>query len=201
MVRDNALAVSGLLVEKIGGPSVKPYQPDGYWDQLNFPKRTYVADHGESLYRRGLYTFWCRTFLQPSLQAFDAPSREECTIERVKSNTPLQALALLNDPTYVEAARTLAEHIVRQGGAKVDDRIDWAYMQTLERKPNPKEADMLRSLYSHEFDHYVHDGADASKLISVGESPVPKDVNPGELAAWTSVARVVLNLSETITRY
>ncbi len=109
MVRDNALAVSGLLVEQIGGPSVKPYQPDGYWDQLNFPKRTYEADHGDALYRRGLYTFWCRTFLQPSLQAFDAPSREECTIKRINSNTPLQALALLNDPTYVEAARGLAE--------------------------------------------------------------------------------------------
>lgn len=200
-VHDNALAVSGLLVDKVGGPSVKPYQPAGYWDQLNFPKRTYQADHGEALYRRGLYTFWCRTFLQPSLQAFDAPGREECTIERVNSNTPLQALALLNDPTYVEAARSFAERIVRHGGAKLDDRIDWTFMQTLDRKPKPEEAELLRKLYDQEYAHYEHDATDAAELISVGERPVAKDLDKGELAAWTSVARVVLNLHETITRY
>jgi hypothetical protein len=201
MVRDNALAVSGLLVDKIGGPSVKPYQPDGYWDQLNFPKRTYQADHGDALYRRGLYTFWCRTFLQPSLQAFDAPSREECTIERVNSNTPLQALALLNDPTYVEAARGLAEEAVRRGGSGVADRINWTFLRTLDRKPTRAEAALLRSLYGQEYAHYAHDPADAHALLSVGEHPLPKDGNVGELAAWTSVARTVLNMSETITRY
>jgi hypothetical protein len=200
-IHDNALAVSGLLVNKIGGPSVKPYQPEGFWDQLNFPKRTYVADHGDALYRRGLYTFWCRTFLQPSLQAFDAPSREECTIDRVKSNTPLQALALLNDPTYVEAARTLGEEIVRQGGSKVDDRINWTFMRTLDRKPTKQEMELLGRLYEQEQAHYAGDAKDAKELISVGERPVPKDLNPGEVAAWTSVARVVLNLHETITRY
>ncbi len=104
-VRDNALAVSGLLVKTVGGPSVKPYQPEGYWDHLNFPKRSWEHDTGEKQYRRGLYTYWCRTFLHPSLLAFDASTREECTVERPRSNTPLQALALLNDPTYVEAAR------------------------------------------------------------------------------------------------
>ncbi len=200
MVRDNALAVSGLLVDKIGGPSVKPYQPAGYWNQLNFPKRTYEADHGEALYRRGLYTFWCRTFLQPSLQAFDAPGREECVIERVKSNTPLQALALLNDPTYVEAARSLAEQIVRRGGRRVEDRIDWTFMRALDRKPNKQEAGLLRKLYEQECDRYAHNAADAKELISIGQRPVPKDLNAGELAAWTSVARAVLNLHETITR-
>ena len=111
MVRDNALAVSGLLSPKIGGPSVKPYQPRGYWAHLNFPVREYESDHGESQYRRGLYTYWCRTFLHPSLLAFDAPTREECTVERPRSNTPLQALVLLNDPTYVEAARVFAERV------------------------------------------------------------------------------------------
>jgi hypothetical protein len=201
MVRDNALAVSGLLVDKIGGPSVKPYQPAGYWDQLNFPTRTWEADHGDALYRRGLYTYWCRTFMQPSLQAFDAPGREECTIERVNSNTPLQALVLLNDPTYVEAARCLAEKIVRQGGQKVDDRIDWTFMRTLDRKPNKEEAGLLRKLFDQEYDRYARNAADAKELISIGERPVPKDLNRGELAAWTSVARVVLNLHETITRY
>ena len=109
MVRDNALAVSGLLSPKIGGRSVKPYQPRGYWAHLNFPVREYENDHGENQYRRGLYTYWCRTFLHPSLLAFDAPTREECTAERTRSNTPLQALVLLNDPTYVEAARVFAE--------------------------------------------------------------------------------------------
>jgi hypothetical protein len=201
MVRDNALAISGLLKNKIGGPSVKSYQPAGYWDQLNFPKRTWVSDHGDALYRRGLYTFWCRTFLQPSLQAFDAPAREECTIERVNSNTPLQALALLNDPAYVEAARGLAEQIVRHGGPKVDDRINWAFMRALDRKPNKQESGLLLKLYGQEYDRYAHDDADAKELISIGEWPVPKDLNAGELAAWTSIARVVLNLHETITRY
>jgi hypothetical protein len=201
MVRDNALAISGLLVDKIGGPSVKPYQPPGYWDQLNYPKRTYESDHGDALYRRGLYTFWCRTFLQPSLQAFDAPGREECTIQRVNSNTPLQALALLNDPTYVEAARSFAEGIVRHGGAKVDDRINWTFVRALDRKPNKAEAELLRRLFDEEYGRYSHNAADAKELISIGERPAPKDLNAGELAAWTSVARAVLNLHETITRY
>src|ERR1019366_723848 len=115
-VRDNALAVSGLLTLKVGGPSVKPYQPAGYWEYLNFPTRTYAADRGDDQYRRGVYTYWQRSFPHPSLTAFDAPSREECTAERTRSNTPQQALVLLNDPTYVEAARVLAAKILRDGG-------------------------------------------------------------------------------------
>jgi hypothetical protein len=200
LVRDNALAIGGLLVDKIGGPSVKPYQPAGYWDQLNFPKRTYEEDHGDALYRRGLYTFWCRTFLQPSLQAFDAPSREECTIDRVKSNTPLQALALLDDPTYVEAARGLAEQTVREAGPKVDERIQWTFMRALDRPPSKKEAGLLAKLYTAEYGRYTANVTDAKDFLSVGEQPLPKNVNLPELAAWTSVSRVVLNLHETITR-
>ena len=133
LVRDNALAVSGLLSPKIGGPSVKPYQPAGYWAYLNFPTREWKNDRGENQYRRGLYTFWQRTFLQPSLMAFDAPTREECTAERTRSNTPLQSLVLLNDPTYVEAARVFAARIVKEGGAKPAERIDWAFRQALSR--------------------------------------------------------------------
>jgi len=201
MVRDNALAISGLLVDKIGGPSVKPYQPAGYWDQLNFPKRTYTNDHGASLYRRGLYSFWCRTFLQPSLQAFDAASREECTVERVNSNTPMQALALLNDPTYVEAARVLAEKTLREGGPAVKDRIEWSFSRTLARKPEPQEFQIFKDLYRKQIDRYTRDKTAAEKLITVGESPVPKDLPVAEIAAWTSVSRVLLNLHETITRY
>jgi hypothetical protein len=135
------------------------------------------------------------------LQAFDAPSREECTIERVNSNTPLQALALLNDPTYVEAARGLAEEIIRHAGPKAEDRINWAFMQTLDRQPSPAEAELMRKLYTQESEHYAKDAADARELLGVGEHPAPKDWNAGELAAWTSVARTVLNLHETITRY
>src|SRR5438105_4809479 len=119
MVRDNALAVSGLLSQHIGGSTAKPYQPAGYWALLNFPTREWQKDAGLGLYRRGLYTYWCRTFLHPSLAAFDAPCREECTVERPRSNTPLQALVLLNDPIYVEAARAFAERILLDGGRDV----------------------------------------------------------------------------------
>ena len=201
MVRDNALAISGLLVDKVGGPSVKPYQPAGYWDQLNFPKRTYTNDQGAALYRRGLYTFWCRTFLQPSMQAFDAASREECTVERINSNTPLQALALLNDPTYVEAARSLAEHILREGGRDVSQRIDWTFARALARKPNAQEFRLVSDLYRKQIARYTKDKLAAEKLISAGEARVPSDLEVPEMAAWTSVSRVVLNLHETITRY
>ncbi len=123
LVRDNALAVSGLLSTRIGGRSVKPYQPPGYWIFLNFPKRDYAPDHGENQYRRGLYTYWQRTFLHPSLLAFDASTREECVVDRPRSNTPLQALVLLNDPSYIECARSLAARLIREGGS--DPRLVW----------------------------------------------------------------------------
>ena len=130
-MRDNALAVSGLLSPKLGGPSAFPYQPPGYWAYLNFPPREWDASPGEDQYRRGLYTWWQRSFPQPSLAAFDAPSREECTGERVRSNVPQQALALLNDPSYVEAARVFAERILREGGASVASRLRFAYARAL----------------------------------------------------------------------
>jgi hypothetical protein len=200
MVRDNALAVSGLLSEKIGGPSVKPYQPDGYWDYLNFPTRKWQKDSGADQYRRGLYTYWQRTFLHPSLQAFDAPSREECTVERPRSNTPLQALVLLNDPTYVESARALAERIVKEGGATPAGRIEYAYRRTLSRPATAEEVKLLTALYDQHRKQYVSDPKAAEALLHVGDKPAPKEMDVAELAAWTSVARVVLNLHETITR-
>lgn len=201
MVRDNALATSGMLAGKIGGPSVKPYQPAGYWDHLNFPKRTWENDHGEAAWRRGLYTYWCRTFLHPSLLAFDASSREECVVDRVTSNTPLQALVLLNDPTYVESARVLAEKVLRYGGPTVDERIDWTFSRTLTRQPKSQERKTLADLYRKQLDRYSADKTSAEKLVRIGEWPAAKDLNVAELAAWTSVARVVLNLHETVTRY
>ncbi|MHC4402183.1 MAG: PSD1 and planctomycete cytochrome C domain-containing protein [Planctomycetota bacterium] len=201
MVRDNALAVSGLLSPKIGGQSVKPYQPAGYWAHLNFPKRVYQHDHGENQYRRGLYTYWQRTFLHPSLLAFDAPSREECTVDRPRSNTPLQALVLLNDPTYVEAARAFAARIVREAGSDEAGRLRFAFREALGRPPNPKEAAILTELYRKHRSEYADDRPAAEALMKVGESPPATDLDPAELAAWTSVARTVLNLHETITRY
>jgi hypothetical protein len=200
-VRDNALAISGLLVDKIGGPSVKPYQPAGYWFALNFPPREWENDKGEGLYRRGLYTWWQRSFLHPSLLAFDAPTREECTAERPRSNIPQQALALLNDPTYVEAARVLAEKIVRQGGADPTARIQWAFGRALSREANSEELKVLTELFQKHSQTYSKDVDAATKLVSNGAESVPKDLNVSELAAWTSVARAILNLHETITRY
>jgi hypothetical protein len=200
-VRDNALAISGLLVDKIGGPSVKPYQPAGYWFALNFPPREWENDKGEGLYRRGLYTWWQRSFLHPSLLAFDAPTREECTAERPRSNIPQQALALLNDPTYVEAARVLAEKIVRQGGADTTARLQWAFGRALSREANPEELKVLTELFQKHSQTYAKDVDAATKLVSNGAAPVAKDLNVSELAAWTSVARAILNLHETITRY
>jgi hypothetical protein len=200
LVRDNALSIAGLLVHKIGGPSVKPYQPDGYWENLNFPVRTYDADQGESQYRRGLYTWWQRSFLHPSLVAFDAPSREECTAERNRSNIPQQALALLNDPTYVEAARAFAVRILKEGGADAGSRIGWAWRQALSRAPRADEASVVRALLDQHVAEYKRDPQAAEALSKVGYSPAPTDVDPAELAAWTNVARVILNLHETITR-
>ncbi len=200
IVRDNALAVSGLLVERIGGPSVKPYQPAGYWDALNFPPRVYHADHGDRQYRRGLYTHWQRSFLHPSLQAFDAPTREECTAERPRSNLPQQALVLLDDPTYVEAARVFAERIIREGGGGVHARLHWAFRQALSRAPAPAEEHVLTDLLVQHSRAYGADREAARRLVRVGDWRPAVGVDPAELAAWTSVARVILNLHETITR-
>jgi mono/diheme cytochrome c family protein len=200
MVRDEALEISGLLSRKVGGPSVKPYQPAGYWSFLNFPKREWQADRGEDLYRRGLYTYWCRTFLQPSLLAFDAPTREECTAERTRSSTPLQALALLNDPTYVEAARVFAEHIIKQGGNDTTSRLNWAYRRALSRAIRPDEASVLLALHDRHLAEFRADKAAAEKAAAVGHWPVPRETDVVELAAWSSVARTILNLHETITR-
>jgi hypothetical protein len=200
LVRDNALAVSGLLVGKIGGPSVKPYQPDGYWENLNFPPRNYEADKGPNQYRRGLYTWWQRTFLHPSLLAFDAPTREECAADRARSNIPQQALVLLNDPTYVEAARALAARIIAEGGGDPAAKVRWAWRQTLDRLPRDEELATAASLYEKHRAELAGDPAAAKELLKIGQAPLPERVDPVELAAWTSVARLVLNLHETIVR-
>ena len=200
LIRDNALAISGLLAPRVGGPSVKPYQPDGYWAYLNFPKRDYHPDRGADQYRRGLYTYWQRTFPHPSLLAFDAPSREECTVERPRSNTPLQALVLLNDPTYVEAARVFAERMIRAGGNDVAQRIQFAYREALHRPARPAEVEVLIALHAKHLAQYRADRPAAEALLGVGDRPADRVFDPADLAATTSVARVIFNLHEMITR-
>jgi hypothetical protein len=208
-LRDNALAVSGLLTRPIGGPSVKPYQPAGYWANLNFPRREWEMDSGESLYRRGLYTYWCRSFLHPGMLAFDAPSREECVAERPRSNTPLQALVLLNDPTFVEAAKALAIRLVTevQSGEQdvadaedVEAKLHAAFRWTLARPPREAELQLLGELFHAHQTQFQQDPEEAEQLLGVGQLAVPEGVDRAALAAWTSVARVVLNLHETVTR-
>jgi hypothetical protein len=201
MIRDSALSISGLLLEQVGGPSTHPYQPAGYYAQLNFPKREYQPDMNANQYRRGVYTHWQRTFLHPMLKAFDAPSREECTVQRARSNTPVQALTLLNDPSFVEAARAFATRIVRHGGADVASRIRWAYREAVSREPEVAVAETLTELYEQHLNHFQSNSNAAHELLKVGMAPIPADSDPVELAAWTSVARVLLNLQEVITRY
>lgn len=200
LVRDNALSIAGLLADEVGGPSVKPYQPDGYWENLNFPPRQYVADRGAGEYRRGLYTWWQRSFPHPSMIAFDAPSREECAAERSRSNIPQQALVLLNDPTYVEAARVLATLMIQQGGADPTSRIEWAWRRALQRPPRPEELTHLIHLVEHHQEQFARDEPATKAFLAVGQSPMPDGISPAELAAWTNAARVLLNLHETITR-
>ena len=200
LVRDNALAIAGLLVPKIGGPSVRPYQPDRYWENLNFPVRNYDADKGESQYRRGLYTWWQRSFVHPSMLAFDAPTREECAAERNRSNIPQQALVLLNDPSYVEAARTFAAHILSECKGTPEQRVAWAWQQALQRTPSSEEMKAMSALLDERLTAYRADAPAAEALLKSGFAPAPADLDKAELAAWTHVARVLLNLHETITR-
>ena len=200
MIRDNALAVSGLMSLRIGGPSVKPYQPAGYWDFLNFPRREYVPDRGENQHRRGIYTYWQRTFPHPSLAAFDAPSREECCVERPRSNTPLQSLVLLDDPTYVEAAKALATRVIREGGATERARLAFAFHQVLGRVPAEPEVAVLTRLYQKHLQEYRKNQSAARDVLQSADATPSQGSPPAEFAAWTSVSRTILNLDETITR-
>lgn len=200
-VRDSALSISGLLVPKIGGISVKPYQPAGYWQHLNFPARKWQAGTGEDLYRRGLYTFHCRSFTHPAMLAFDAPSREECSAERPRSNIPQQALVLLNDPVFVEAARTFADKILSLPGASDSERIEQSFQWALTRMPTEEEKKVLVDLLTEQRSRYQNDEASALALVETGDNPVNPDRSVLELAAWTSVTRALLNLYETTARF
>ncbi len=200
LIRDNALAVSGLLVADIGGPSVRPYQPAGYWQHLNFPKREWQNDKGDGLYRRGLYTWWQRSFLHPSLLAFDASSREEAVCDRARSNTPLQSLVLLNDPTYVEAARVLAERVMKDGGGNDQVKLTFAFRTVLQRTASAEESRVLLGMLKEHRAGFTVDRPAATQLIAIGNRAAAKELDGVELAAWTNVMRVLLNLHETVTR-
>lgn len=199
-VRDNALEISGLLVKSVGGRSVRPYQPAGYWAYLNFPTREWQNGSGQELYRRGLYTHWQRQYLHPSLLAFDAPSREECTADRNRSNTPLQSLVLLNDPTYVEAARAFAERILREGGSTDEARISFAFRRAVSRDAETDEVAVLQQLLQKHLTDYAAEPASVEAILKTGALPVSEQTDRTRLAAWTSVARVILNLHEVMTR-
>jgi mono/diheme cytochrome c family protein len=200
LIRDNALAVSGLLVRKVGGRSVKPYQPAGLYRHLNFPRRTYQQDTGDSQYRRGLYTHWQRQFLHPAMKAFDAPSREECTAERPRSNTPLAALVLLNDPSYVEAARVFAARALQSTGDSDNNRLGWMMRQALSREPQHDEERVLIDLLNSQRQQYADQPDEARKLTATGLTDAADTIEPAELAAWTVVARAIFNMHEFVTR-
>ncbi len=204
MVRDNALAVSGLLNGEIGGPSVFPYQPVGLWEELafgdGFSAQEYVQSHGRDLYRRSMYTFWKRTVPPASLATFDAPDREKCVARRAVTNTPLQALVLMNDPTYVEAARALAQRVLLEGGKDVNSRLVYAFRLAAGRKPNAQESNVLRDLLNKQLASFRSDKKAAGELLRTGESAASAKVDQAELSAWTMVASAILNLDETITK-
>lgn len=204
MIRDAALAASGLLNEQIGGPSVLPYQPPGLWEEMafgdGFTAQEYKQSHGRDLYRRSMYTFWKRTVPPASLATFDAPDREKCTARRAVTNTPLQALVLMNDPTYVEAARALAARTLREGGKDVSARIAYAFRLATARLPLAQESRVLRELYAKQLARYRRDRQAAHELLHVGESQVDERMDAAELAAWTMTASAILNLDETLTK-
>lgn len=199
-IRDNALLVSGLLVDKLGGDIVRPYQPAKYYAALNFPERDYTPSAGDDQFRRAVYTHWQRQYLLPFLLAYDAPTREECTAQRPISCTPTAALVLLNDPSFVEAARALAAKVLTCAPADDTARIHWAWRQVLGRDAQPAETAVLTQLLDDHRAQYASDPKAAEAILTVGISPQPKNIDTAELAAWTSVSRVLLNLNETITR-
>jgi len=203
MVRDYALAASGLLVREIGGPSVKPYQPDGVWEAIAMNvsnTRSYVRDTGKDLYRRSLYTFVKRMAPPASMEIFNAPNRELCTVQRERTNTPLQALVTLNDEQFVEAARHLAARSIREGGDTFDGRIRVLALRLLAREFRPDEVRVIRQSLDHLASFYHEHSDEAAKLIAVGESPADDSIDPHELAAWTMLANQLMNLDEVLNK-
>ena len=203
-VRDNALAIGGLLVDKIGGAPVKPYQPPGLWEELSFNNKTtideYKQDHGDALYRRTMYTFWKRTVPPPALAIFDAAGREACTVRLGRTNTPLQALNLLNDVVYVEAARKLGERMIREGGTTPARRVSYGFRLATARKPDAAEQASLEKAFARYAERFKKDPEAAKSLLKVGELPAEASLDPVELATYATMGNVLLNLDETLTK-
>ncbi len=200
-LRDNALAISGLLVDQIGGPSVKPYQPAGLWEDVSYDSdKSYAAATGAALFRRSLYTFWRRQSPPPNLLVFDAPTRETCVVQRSRTNTPLQALVLMNDPTFIEASRKLAERMLLESGDTAEDKVTFAFRAATARRPDADETAILIEQFKVQAQTFSQNPGDALRLLSVGESARNESLNPAELAAWTTVASMILCLDETVTR-
>jgi hypothetical protein len=201
MVRDQALALAGLLSRKLGGPSVYPPQPDGLWQAAFNGQRNWATSTGEDRYRRGIYTFWRRTVPYPSMATFDAPSRETCNVRRIRSNTPLQAFVTLNDPVYVEAAQALARRLIREGGATPEERAAWGLRLCLGRASvDPEQTRALVELYAAQLQRYRADAAAALALATQPLGPLPAGLDAAEAAAWTVVANVLLNLDGVLTK-
>ena len=203
MIRDYALAVSGLLVDKVGGPSVRPYQPDGVWEAVAMPEsntRIYQRDKGENLYRRSLYTFWKRSAPPASLDIFNAPSREFCTVRRERTDTPLQALVTLNDPQFIEAARGLAQLTLAKAGQSPDSRIDFMARRVLARPLRPEELQVVKTSVERLCAFYQSHPEDAAKLLAVGELKPQAKEEPALVAAWTMLANELLNLDEALNK-
>jgi hypothetical protein len=203
MLRDIALQSSGLLVNKIGGPSVKTYQPPNVWESVGYPTSDttkYKQDHGEALYRRSLYTYWKRMAMPPDMDAFDAPARDTACTRRQRTDTPLQALVTMNDPQWVEASRALAERLIRQAGKQPEQRIQYLSELVLSHDPSPQMASVLKQSLTQMQEHYAADPGAAHDLIAVGEKPHDPAIPPPELAAWTMVVSEVLNLDETLNK-
>jgi hypothetical protein len=199
MVRDQALANSGLLVEKIGGPSVKPYHPAGLWKELSGGD-DYKPDTGEGLHRRSLYTYWKRTAPPPMMMNFDAAGREACAVRELRTNTPLQSLNLMNDVTYLEAARKMAERMMTEGGATPAQRIAYGFELATSREPGAGESEILQSSLNYYRDAFQSDPAAAAKYLTQGEAPRDSSLDPRELAAYSTVASMLLNMDKAVTK-
>jgi hypothetical protein len=202
VVRDQALAIGGLLVPTIGGPSVRPYMPEGVWDETSKygDLRGYKEDSGDALYRRSIYTIWKRTAAPPTMLLFDAPTREICTVKRSRTNTPLQALALLNEVTFVEAARGLAEIMMKQGGDTPEKRIAYGYKRATARELDPSSLQTLMKGWQERLEYFKTHPEDAQKLITQGASKSDASLNAAELAAYSTTAEVLMNLDRTVAR-
>ncbi len=198
MLRDQALAVAGLLVEKLGGPPVKPYQPEGVWEDFSYGKITYTQDHGESLYRRSLYTFWRRSVAPTGM--FDASPRRVCSMRQTITNTPLQSLTLLNDITFVEAARVMAERVMKEAGWSPEERIGYGFQLAAGRRPRPDELRVLVEAFQRAKEQFGRDAGAVGQLLSVGEKPRDQKLSATDLAAYATVMSIILNLDEVLCK-